>query len=328
MNPTMMFRTLAGACYCFSMVAAAAAAEPSYPRRPIQIVVPFAAGGSIDSTMRWIGPGLAEQLGQPIVIVNRPGGGATIGMNVVARANPDGYTLGAASFAFAANPFVLGSDMPFDSVKDFEPVTMVARQPLLMVVNPVLGVKSVQEFINYAKARPGQLNYGSVGIASSGHLITALFEQLAGLKMVHVPITPLPLPSLVSNQIQLQFAPVPVAMPFTKVGRLLALGVTTLKPDPLLPGIPPVADTVPGFESYEWPGLVVKSGTPRAIINQLQKAVATVIAKPEVKALLESVSAQPVGSTPAEFRAFIKKEMTTWEKVARQVSASDAAGGR
>lgn len=218
--------------------------------------------------------------------------------------------------------------MPFDSVKDFEPVTMVARQPLLMVVNPVLGVKSVQEFINYAKARPGQLNYGSVGIASSGHLITALFEQLAGLKMVHVPITPLPLPSLVSNQIQLQFAPVPVAMPFTKVGRLLALGVTTLKPDPLLPGIPPVADTVPGFESYEWPGLVVKSGTPRAIINQLQKAVATVIAKPEVKALLESVSAQPVGSTPAEFRAFIKKEMTTWEKVARQVSASDAAGGR
>ncbi|HUL94005.1 MAG TPA: tripartite tricarboxylate transporter substrate binding protein [Burkholderiales bacterium] len=312
------------ACLCACLMTAAAWAQQGYPNRAVQVIVPFAPGGAIDIGVRIVGPSLSARLGQPVVVLNRPGGGATIGMNAVAKSAPDGYTLGAASFAFAANPFILGDKMPYDSVKDLEPVTMIARTPMLMLVNTQMPAKSVAEFIRYAKARPGELNYGSVGIASSGHLITALFESLAGIRMTHVPFTTGPLPPLVANQIQLQFGPVPSSISFVKSGKLVAIGVSSPAPDPGLPDVPPISQTVPGFEAYEWVGLVAPAGTPREIIGRVHQDLVRTLAEPEVKSRIEAAGLQPVGSTPEELGAFIRKEMATWGKVARQALASEA----
>jgi tripartite-type tricarboxylate transporter receptor subunit TctC len=322
MNRTIALRKLLPVLGCFCLPVAPSAAQQAYPSQPVQIVVPFAPGGSIDITYRTIAPSLSKRLGQQVVVVNRPGGGATIGMNGVAKAAPDGHTLGAASFAFAANPGVLGDKMPYDSLKDFAPVTMVARSHMLMLVNPKTPVNTVQEFINYAKARPGELNFGSVGIASSGHLISELFASRAGLKMIHVPFTKGPLGPLAQGQIQLQFGPIPSAIGWVKDGRLRAIGVTSTEPDPTVPGVPPVAATVPGFEAYEWPGLVAPAGTPREIIDQIQREVALTVAEPEVKARFATLGSLSVGNSPEEFAAFIRKEMALWDKVARSVAAS------
>lgn len=293
----------------------------SYPTKPVQLIIPFAPGGSIDITFRAIGPGLSERLGQPMVVLNRPGGAATIGMREVAKAAPDGYTLGAASLAFAANPPFMVGKMPFDTEKDLVPVTQVARSALAFLVNAEVPARTVRDFIALAKSKPGVLNYGSVGMASSGHLATALFESLADIKMTHVPYTTGPLPALVANQIQLQLGPIPSSMPFIKAGKLFPLGVTSLTPDPSLPGVPTVAETVPGFEVSEWPGIVAPAGTPGAVINRIQQDVARVLADPEVRKRLAAVGSEPVGSTPEEFGRFIRKELTTWAKVAAYVLA-------
>jgi tripartite-type tricarboxylate transporter receptor subunit TctC len=293
----------------------------NYPTKPIQMVVPFAPGGSIDITFRVISPGLSERLGQPVVVLNRPGGAATIGMAVVAKSAPDGYTFGAASLAYAANPPFMVGKMPFDTEKDLVPVTQVAKSALAFLVNAEVPARSVKEFIALAKAKPGVLNYGSVGVASSGHLATALFESLSGTRMTHVPYNSGPLPALVANQIQLQLGPIPSSMPFIKAGKLFALGVSSLTPDPSLPGVPTVAESVPGFEVSEWPGIVAPAGTPAAIINRMQSEVVRVLADPEVRKRLSDVGSVPVGSTPDEFGKFIRKELTTWAKVAAEVLA-------
>jgi tripartite-type tricarboxylate transporter receptor subunit TctC len=188
-------------------------------------------------------------------------------------------------------------------------------------VNAEVPARTVSEFIALAKAKPGVLNYGSVGVASSGHLATALFEQLSGVQMTHVPYTQGPLPALVANQIQLQLGPIPSSMPFIKAGKLFALGVSSLTPDPSLPGVAPIASTVPGFEVSEWPGLVAPSGTSPAIINRVHQEVVKVIAEPEVRKRLTDIGSVPVGSTPAEFGNFIKRELATWAKVAAVILA-------
>lgn len=294
-------------------------AAADWPTRPIQIIVPFAAGGSIDITMRTIAPSLGKRLGQSVVVVNKPGGGATIGMNEVKTAKPDGYTLGAASFAFAANPVVL-QHIPYDAEKDFEPVTQVASSPMIMLVNPKTPVKTVKEFIAWVKSKPpGSLNYGSVGVGSSGHLMTELFMARTGLKMAHVPFTHGPLGPLARGQTQLQIGPIPSCLPWVKDGRLRVIGVTSLKPDPSVPGVEPVSKTVPGFDTFEWPGLVAPKGTPKAIIDKIQKAVAATVQEPDVKNRLAKLGSQPVGSTPEQFRAFIKEQVDTWAKLGTQI---------
>jgi tripartite-type tricarboxylate transporter receptor subunit TctC len=290
------------------------AQQQAYPARPIEIIVPFAPGGSIDITMRTIAPSLGKRLGQSIVIINKPGGGATIGMNQVAKAPPDGYTLGAASFAFAANPVVLET-IPYDALKDFAPITMVARSPMLMVVNPASPATTVQEFIDWAKSKPGELNYGSVGVGSSGHLITELFMARAGIKMIHVPFTTGPLGPLAQGLIHLQFGPIPSTIPWVKDGRLRCIGVTSLDPDPTVPDIPPVSRTLPGFDTFEWPGLVAPAGTPRQIVDRIQKDVALTVAEPEVKERLAVLGSTSVADTPDEFRAFIEREVQTWARL-------------
>jgi tripartite-type tricarboxylate transporter receptor subunit TctC len=308
--------------FCLSIGAAGAAAAADYPSRPIQIIVPFEPSGSIDVTFRIVAPELAKRLGQSVVIVNRPGAGGTIGLNEVVKAPPDGYTLGAASFAFAANPAVL-ENVPYNPLTDFEPITMVARSAMLVMVNPKEPVKTLKEFIDWVKSQPpNSLNYGSVGIGSSGHLITALFLSRAGLQMQHVPFTNGPLGPLAQGTTQLQIGPIPSSIPWVRDGRLRALAVTSLKADSTVPDLPPVADTLPGFDTYEWPGLIAPKGTPRAIIDRIQKEIVAVDAEPEVKERLANVGSQPVGDTPEEFRAHIAKETATWADLAKQIGIS------
>jgi tripartite-type tricarboxylate transporter receptor subunit TctC len=318
-----VLRTAAGLLLAFGLVAAFSArqvsAQQSYPNRPIEIVVPFAAGGSIDITLRVIGPHLAKRLGQSVVILNKPGAGATLGMAYVARSAPDGYTLGAASFAFAANSAVLDK-VSYDVIKDFEPVTMVARSPMVLLVNPKSPATTVPEFIDWVKSKPpGELNYGSVGVASSGHLITELFLSRAGIKMTHVPYSTGPLPALAQGDIHLQFSPIPTAMSWVKDGRLRAIGITSLEPDPNVPELTPVSATLLGFDTYEWPSLVAPAGTPRSVIDRIQREIAQIVAEPEVKERLATLGSQGVGSTPQQFGAHIKKEIALWGGVVRQL---------
>jgi len=315
---TAALRTAAGLLVAFGLVVPSSA-QQGYPNRPIEIVVPFAAGGSIDITLRIIGQHLAKRLGQSVVILNKAGAGATLGMAYVARSAPDGYTFGAASFAFAANSAVL-EKVSYDVIKDFEPVTMVARSPMVLLVNPKSPATTVQEFIDWVKSKPpGELNYGSVGVASSGHLITELFLSRAGIKMTHVPYSTGPLPALAQGDIHLQFSPIPTAVPWVKDGRLRAIGVTSLDPDPNVPELTPVSATLPGFETYEWPGLVAPAGTPRGIIDRVQREIAQIVAEPEVKERLATLGSQGVGSTPEQFGAHIKREIALWTDVVRQL---------
>ncbi len=314
-----VLRTVLGVAAGLLLVAGPSTAQQHYPSRPIEIVVPFSAGGAIDTTFRIIGPPLSKRLGQSVIILNRPGAGATLGMAAVARAAPDGYTLGAASFAFAANPAVL-KKLAYDPLKDFAPVTMVARSPGVMVINPKTPAKNVQEFIDWVKSKPpGELNYGSVGLASTGHLMTELFLSRAGLKMTHIPYSAAPIAALARGDIHLQFSNFPQAAPWLSDGRLRAIGVTSLEPDPNIPELPPVSRTLPGFETYEWPGLVAPAGTPRSIIDRIQREIALIVAEPEIKQRLATLGLQAIGNAPDEFGAHIKKESALWASVVPQL---------
>ncbi len=316
---TAALRTVLGFAAGLWLMAGPSVAQQPYPSRPIEIVVPFSAGGAVDTTFRIIGPPLSKRLGQGVIIMNRPGAGATLGMAAVARATPDGYTLGAASFAFAANSAVV-KKLAYDPLKDFAPVTMVARSPGVLVVNPKSPARTVQQFIDWVKSKPpGELNYGSVGLASTGHLVTELFLSRAGLKMTHIPYSAAPIAALAQGDIHLQFSNIPQAAPWISDGRLIAIGVTSLEPDPNVPNLEPVSKTLPGFETYEWPGLVAPAGTPRDIIDRIQREIALVVAEPAVKARLATLGLQVIANTPEEFGAHIKKESALWASVVPQL---------
>lgn len=296
-----------------------AAAADDYPNRPIEIIVPFRAGGSIDVTFRTIQDLLSKELGQQVQVINKPGGGSTIGMNAVAKAKPDGYTLGAASFSFAANPVVM-DNIPYNHLTDFEPITQISQSPLMLTTYPNAPANNVQEFIDWAKSKPGQLNFGSVGIGSYGHLVSELFCQRAGITMVHVPFTKGPLGALARGDIHLQITAIPSSIGWVKDGRLKALAVTSLKPFPTVPDLPPVAKTLPGFEAFEWPSLVAPKGTPRAIVDKIQKAVVKVIHTPQIEEQFTKLGTVPVGSTPEQLAAFIKEQTDLWAKIGQKLS--------
>jgi tripartite-type tricarboxylate transporter receptor subunit TctC len=301
------------------LLPAASAAHPAWPNRPIEIIVPFAAGGSIDITFRLIGTRLSDRLGQSVIILNKPGAGGTIGMSEVARAAPDGRTLGAASFAFAANSAVL-KKLPFDPLKDFAPVTMVARAPLVLLVNTKTPPRTVQELIDWVRSKPpGELNYGSPGIGSSGHLMTELLLSRAGIKMTHIIYPTGGTPGLAQGDIHLQFSPTPRAVGWINDKRVTAIAVTSLQPDPIMPEVPPVSATLPGYDTYEWPGLVTPAKTPRSIINRIQQEIAQIVAEPTMKERLATLGSQPVASTPDVFEAHIRKESALWAGVIRNL---------
>ena len=301
------------------LLAAAAASAQTYPARAVRIIIPFAAGGATDVVFRILSPHLTEQLGQTVVIDNRPGGGATIGMDLALKSPPDGYTLGVANTSFGVNPSLYAS-LPYDSERDIAPVSLVAMVPMVLAVHPSLPVRSVKELLALARRNPGGLNYGSAGNASAGHLAMELLKASTGIDIVHVPFKgggPQVI-SAVSGETAIIFTTVPASVHHLRSGRLVGLGVSTLKRDPALPDVPPIAESgLPGYEFYEWQGLVAPAGTPPAIVTRLQREFARALENVEVRKRIAAVGAQPVGGTPEELAAFIRKEIATWAKVVK-----------
>ena len=301
-------------------------APANYPDKPIRIVVPFSAGGSADIFARAIGQKMTDHWNQQVVIDNRAGSGGLIGSEIAARAAPDGYTLMMGITAnIAINP-ALYRKLPYDPVRDFAPVTLVASAPYVMVVPPSLGVKTAQDFIALAHARPGQLNYASLGNGSAGHLTGALFATMAGIKLTHVPykLVGSVLTDLMSGQLQLFFLGAVSAHAQIKGGRLHAIGVTGIRRSALLPDVPTVAEAgVPGYEVTGWYGVFVPAGTPAVIVNKLNREIARILKLPDVRERLSAEGAELIANSPAEFAAYIKSEIVKWARVVKIAGARE-----
>jgi tripartite-type tricarboxylate transporter receptor subunit TctC len=298
-----------------------AVSAQTFPTRAIRAIVPYAPGGSTDVVTRVLAPRMSEILGQQVIVENRPGGSSTIGLDIAAKSQPDGHTVGIANLTFCANPSLI-KKMPFDSEKDLLPVSFMSLVTFALAVHPSVPAKTVKDLVGLAKAQPGTLNYASAGNASANHLATERFNSVTGIKMTHVPYKgggPAVI-SLLSGETALLFATIPSSVQHFKTGKLRALGVSSLKRNVALPDIPTIAEAaVPGFEANEWNGALVPAGTPRAVIDRLYQAVAKSIAIPEVRERIIALGAEPVGSTPEEFGAFIRREFSAWSKIIREV---------
>jgi len=295
-----------------------------YPVRPIRIVVPFAAGGTSDLVTRIVGQALGAELKTAVVIDNRPGAGGNIGSELVAQAAPDGYTLLMGTVATHGINASLYKKLPFDPVKDFAPVSLVASTPSVLEVNPSLPIHSVQELIAYAKAHPGKLNFGSAGNGSSHHLAGELFKSMTGVQMTHVPYrgTAAAVTDTVGGQVQVIFDTLPSAMPFVKSGQLRPLAVTSAKRDPSLPDLPTLDESgLSGYEVGSWYGLLAPAHTPPDIVQKLSALVAQIVRRPDIQQKLSAQGATPVGDTPDEFAAHIQKELKKWAPVVKASGA-------
>jgi tripartite-type tricarboxylate transporter receptor subunit TctC len=323
---------LAGVLLAAGLAANSAAQTPSaatglaaqrYPTGPIRLVVPFTPGSASDILARLIQPKLLESWGQQIVVDNRPSAGGTVAGSIVASAVPDGYTLMLTSSGFAGSA-ALYDKLPYDSVKDFSGVTQVVSTPLVVVVSPALGVKSVKELIAAAQQKPGQFNFSSSGIGSGTHYAGELFKLAAGINTVHVPYrgTPEAINDVISGRIQFMVAPVLPAMSLVKSGRLLALAVTTKERLALLPDLPTIAEAaLPGFEYDGWYGIFAPSKTSRAIINKVAVEVARILNLPDVADKILNTGAVPKSSTPAEFDKLVREEIVMRGKVFKAAGA-------
>jgi tripartite-type tricarboxylate transporter receptor subunit TctC len=311
-----------------ALALAAAAASPLAfgQARPIRLIVPYAAGGPIDVTARLLAERVKDTLGT-VVIENRPGGGGNIGADAVAKAAPDGLTIGIAAVAtHAINPWLF-SKMPYDAARDFAPVTQMVRVPNVLVMNAEtaarLKINSVADLIAYAKANPAKLNYGSGGNGSAGHLAGEMFKRDAGIFAVHIPYNggnPAQL-ALLSGQVDFNFDNLATAAPNIRAGKLKALGVTTLQRSANLPDVPPIAETLRGFAIDTWWGLVAPAGTPRETVQRLNQAFVAALQSPEAKARFAQLMADPVPTTPEEFGTFMRAELTKYERVVKASGA-------
>jgi len=300
------------------------AAADTYPSKPIRFVVPYPAGGPLDTIARLLGQKVSESVKQPVVVDNKPGAGGNIGADAVAKSPADGYTILMGAVAtHAINPTLYAS-IPYDPVRDFIPVTQVASTPNVLVVNPSVPAASVREFIAYAKANPGKLNFGSGSTGSAGHLAGELFKTQAGVEMTHVPYKGAApaMNDLVGGQIQLMFDNLASSLGQVKAGRVRALAVTTARRTSLAPDLPTIAESgLPGFDINTWFGIFVPANTPREVVERLHAEFTRALALPDVKERMLALGAEPVGSRPDEFAAYIRAE---GEKYARVIKASGA----
>ncbi len=297
----------------------ASAADP-YPNKVIRMVVPYSAGGTGDNIGRLVGNKLAELLGQPIVIDNKPGVGGSIGAEATVRSAADGYTIVMASTSLASNPS-LQKKMSFDPLKDLVSISQCCGVPMIVVVHPSLPIRSISELIAYAKANPGQLNFSSSGIGTSSHLAGELFKVSAGVDMTHVPYKAdsQALPDLLAGNINVMFMFQTSALPQIRSGKLRAIAVSTAQRSPLMPGLPTIAEAgVPGYDFNGWFGLFAPAGTPKPVIDTLAAATMRAVRSPDLKAKLLEQGFVPVGDSPAEFTRFFGAEVGKWARVARE----------
>jgi len=301
-------------------IALAAEAQP-YPSKPIRLVVPFAPGGSSSIVARAVGAEMSKELGQQIIIDNKPGGGGNVAMLEVARADPDGYTLIIGHIGtLAVNPYMFAR-LPFDTDKDFVPVSLLAKIPNIFVVNANVPVKDLREFIALARAKPGQLNYGSAGNGSAGHLAFEYLKLVANIDVTHIPYkgTGPQLTDLLGGRTEASSAGTPPLLPHVKAGKLRAIAVGTPQRLPVLPDVATVAEQgFPGFETTQWYGLMAPARTPEAIVKRLSDEAAKAARTPAVAERFAADDAISVGSTPAEFAEFIRREQARWSEVVRK----------
>ena len=294
-----------------------------FPSRPLRVIVPFSPGGAVDGPMRLIAQHLSQRLGQPVVVENKPGAGATIGTDVVAKAAPDGYTLLLASQTNAISA-TLYSNLPFDPIEDFTPVALIGREPGVVVVNPAVPVTSLQQLIAYVKERPGQIDYASSGNGSGQHLFAALLASRTGMKMNHVPYrgSGQATTDLLGGVVAMSIPGTAGMVGHIKAGKLRALAVTGAARSPQLPDVPTVMEAgVPDYEAYVWMGLLAPKGTPPAIVERLNREVLAVLVLEDVKKYMATAGIEIVGSTPAEFGTFFRHEKNLWAKVIRDTGA-------
>jgi len=320
-----MNKSLIAALVAASITPALAAESANdYPSKPIRLVVPFTPGGSTDILARVIGQKLTEAWGKQVVIDNRPGAGGNIGVDLVAKSPADGYTLVMGHIGtFGVNP-TLYPKLPFDPVKDFQPITLVALVPNMLSVNPALPAKSVKELVALAKAKPGTINFGSGGSGSAAHLAGEYFKLLTKTEITHIPYrgTSPAVTDLIAGQIQMIITGVPPTLSFVKAGKLRALGVATAKRLPLLPELPTIAEAgVPGYEATQWYGVLAPAGVPKPIVAKLNAEMVKAIKGADVRDKLAAEAAEPVGNTPEEFGAFIRKEIARWAPVVKASGA-------
>ena len=295
----------------------------TWPAKPIRIIVPFAPGGPADLLPRLIGPKLTEAWGQPVVVENKPGAGGNIGMDLVAKAAPDGYTLIVGPNGnLVVNPH-LYPNLPYDVFRDFAPVTLIATFSNLLVVHPDVPAKSVSELIALAKARPGTLTYGSPGTGSQPHLGGEFLKLMAGIDIIHVPYngTAPALRDLLGGQITFMFAQTSAALPHIQAGKIRALGVASLKRTAQLPDLPTVAESgLPGFEAVSWYALLAPSGTPKEIVAKLQTEIARILQLPDVKEKLSAQGGEGVGNTPEQLASLLRTESARYADIVKRAN--------
>jgi tripartite-type tricarboxylate transporter receptor subunit TctC len=295
-----------------------------WPAKPVHMIVPFPAGSSPDLIARMLNDKLGAALGQPVIVENRPGAGGNIGTALVAAAAPDGQTIGLSIGGPLAVNKVLYAKLNYDPFVDLAPITLVASSPNVLVVDAKLGVESLRELIELAKAKPGSLNYGSVGNGSASHLTMELLKSLAGVDIVHVPYpgSPQVNSAIAGGQIAAAFVVPGTAMPLVQAGRLKAIAVTSARRSPVLPQLPTIAEAgFPGFQSTAWLGMVAPAKTPAPVIDRLANELSRIIRSDETEKRMQAIYFQAIGSTPAELAAFMREEVERWGKVIKQTGA-------
>ena len=318
-----LLAALAASAFTLAAAPQALAQTADFPSKPVRIVVPFSAGGAVDRPIRAIAQDLGKRLGQQIIIENKPGAGATIGSEVVAKAAPDGYTLLLASQTNAISA-TLYKKLSFDPVEDFVGISLLGREPGVLVVNPTFPAKSVAELVALAKARPGEYNYASSGNGSGQHLFMAMFASMAGIQLTHVPYKG-------SGQAttDLLAGTVPMSVPGTngmvkhvRAGKLRALATTGTTRSTQLPDVPTIAESgYPGYSAYVWMGLLAPKGTPQAIVDKLNREFKTSLASPEVTSFMKDAGIEIVGSTPAQMDSYFREERERWPGIVKQIGA-------
>ncbi len=310
-------------CFALLLIAIEALGQ-TYPAKPIRLVVPFPAGESVDATARLVGQSWSAALGQQILVDNRGGAGGTIGSEAVAKSPPDGYTLLWGNVGPLAIGPSLYKKLGYDVAKDFAPVSLVATLPFVLFASPVLPANSVTELVAYAKAHPGEINFGSTGVGSGLHLIAELFKSVAGIQIVHVPYKGIAqaLPEMMSGKVQIAFNTIPAFLPHVKAGRLKALVITAPARSPLLPEVPATPEVgLAALQGGSWHAVVAPAGTPREILAKLNQTLVATLAAPELRAQLAGQGAQPVGGSPEELRKFMQVEAEKWGRVIQSSGA-------